>query len=202
MMYLTPQSYAKAKSRYPPHWGQILTPSNFARPTAGRRWAGDNEAFTGKFEWQRFYTWLEKFQPYQSRCLFVAVPDVVCDPHTTGELFAEYAPSIKELGYPVAFVAQDGQESLPFPEIDALFIGGSTEWKLSEAADECIRYAQRLGKWVHVGRVNSQRRIRHFQLVGVDSVDGTTLCFGPDKNFRIINSQLIQKPLLQILRRD
>ncbi|HXF62680.1 MAG TPA: hypothetical protein VNK95_13745, partial [Caldilineaceae bacterium] len=81
---------------------------------------------------------------------------------------------------------------------DALFIGGSTGWKLSEAADWCIRRAKERGVWVHAGRVNSLRRIRHFQLIGVDSVDGTYIRFNPREAYQRLNKQLIQPPLLQL----
>ena len=37
-------------------------------------------------------------------------------------------------------------------------------------------------KWVHVGRVNSWRRLDLVASWDVDSVDGTYLAFGPDAN--------------------
>ena len=56
------------------------------------------------------------------------------------------------------------------------------EWKLSPDARLCVDEAQLLGKWVHVGRVNSWRRLRHVAAWDVDPVDGTYLAFGPDRN--------------------
>jgi hypothetical protein len=56
------------------------------------------------------------------------------------------------------------------------------EWKLSADAKLCVDEARLLGKWVHVGRVNSWRRLRHLASWNVDSVDGTYLAFGPDRN--------------------
>ncbi len=93
-------------------------------------------------------------------------------------------PQIRALGYRVAFVAQDGQESLPVPwdEFDALFIGGSTEWKLGPHAREIAAEAKRRGKWLHMGRVNSERRFKYAAAIGCDSADGTYLTFGPDVN--------------------
>ena len=136
-------------------------------------------------------------QSYRSSCLFVVAPDVVGQAQATLEKYQYWGPKLRRDGWPVAFVAQDGQENLPFPaSFDALFIGGSTAWKMSEAALMCIKRAQMLGKWVHVGRVNSQLRIAHFQLASVNSVDGTSLCFAPTKNFRRLNRQLAQRPLL------
>lgn len=197
MIYMTPTS--SDISNYPHYWGIISTPSRWSkRITPGRWWCADNEAFTKKFDEGRFFDWLAIMRHYQPTCLFVVCPDVVADPIETRRLFDFYSPKIRELGYRVAFSCQDGQENLSFPDFDALFVGGSTEWKLSTAADDCIRYAQSIGKWVHVGRVNSQRRIRHFQQINVDSVDGTSVCFAPNKNVKCLNKQLSQKPLFYI----
>jgi hypothetical protein len=57
-----------------------------------------------------------------------------------------------------------------------------SEWKLSGAAELCVREARLAGKWVHVGRVNSWRRLDLVANWNVDSVDGTYLAFGPDAN--------------------
>lgn len=199
LIYLTPQNDDINKRNYPSNWGILATPSRFGhRISAGRSWGGDNEVFTGRFEWDRFYNWLTLMRDFQSSCLFIVAPDAVADPHQTRDLFDRYASSIKELGYPVAFVAQDGQENLPFPDFDALFIGGTTEWKMSEAADWCIRWAQKHQKWVHIGRVNSQKRLRHFQLVGANSVDGTTIAFAPDRMRARLQRQLDKVPLFQV----
>ena len=71
---------------------------------------------------------------------------------------------------------------VPWALVDWLFVGGSTGWKLGEGAEALIRQAQTHGKRVHVGRVNSATRFRHFRALGCDSADGTFLAFGPDTN--------------------
>jgi len=85
---------------------------------------------------------------------------------------------IREYGYPVAFVTQDGlrMEDVPWDDFDVLFVGGSDEHKLRESWPFIYR-AKELGKWVHVGRVNSEKRMRMFWMA--DSVDGTTLKMEP-----------------------
>ena len=57
--------------------------------------------------------------------------------------------------------------------IDAVFVGGSTRWKEGDHAAALIAEAQRHGKWVHVGRVSTERRIQRFAQLGVDSIDGS-----------------------------
>ena len=45
-----------------------------------------------------------------------------------------------------------------------------------------MREAQLLGKWTHMGRVNSWKRLQLAANWNLDSVDGTFLAFGPDAN--------------------
>jgi hypothetical protein len=59
--------------------------------------------------------------------------------------------------------------------IASIFIGGSTEWKLSFHAQTVIKAAQALGKWVHAARVNTPVRYEYFESLDVDLIDGTGL---------------------------
>lgn len=106
--------------------------------------------------------------------LWVAVPDVVADARATLLRFRMWRPVLRYYKLPIAFVAQDGQEALPVPwdAIRCLFIGGSTAWKLGPHAAELIREAAARGKWVHVGRLNSMRRLSCFDPLPVSSFDG------------------------------
>lgn len=113
-------------------------------------------------------------------CLFLAVPDVYLgdgvEAHTaTMESWREWQPFVSMSGFPLAFVAQIGAtiENVPWGECDAVFIGGDTEWKLGAAAEGIVREAKRRGKHVHMGRVNSEKRIRYAREIGCDSVDGS-----------------------------
>lgn len=83
---------------------------------------------------------------------------------------------------PAAIVLQDGAtvDSVPWQEIAAVFIGGSTTWKLSKTAALLIRVAHKQGKWVHVGRVNTMQRLNHFDPLPVNSIDGTQFSMFPD----------------------
>lgn len=150
-------------------------------PVAGWLWAADNGCFNAKWSEAEWWAWLNRPHP-RSGCLFAVVPDVVADHDATLNRFWEYRDSITGR-YPVAFVGQDGAtvDTVPWKELDTLFVGGSTRWKLSETAFGLAAEARKRGKWVHVGRVNSRRRYaawyRH-----ADSCDGTFLAFGPAKN--------------------
>ena len=60
--------------------------------------------------------------------------------------------------------------------------GGSTDWKLGPTARALTAEAKRRGKRVHMGRVNSLKRLRYADAIGCDSADGTYLTYAPDAN--------------------
>ncbi len=53
-----------------------------------------------------------------------------------------------------------------------------TEWKLGDEARELVQSARAAHRWVHVGRVNSYKRLSYCDSIGADSADGTYLKFG------------------------
>jgi hypothetical protein len=116
-------------------------------------------------------------------CLFLSAPDVVGSHALTLKRFYEWLPELRATGHPVAFVAQDGcsMESIPWDEIDALFIGGTTEFKLSPLVVGVCAEAKRRGKWLHMGRVNTAKRITFAFKCGCDSIDGSCYSLFPDK---------------------
>lgn len=165
--------------------GMICTPAEGRSPADARVWAADNGCFGKGYPGdEAWLAWLRQHTAHADRCLFATAPDVVADAAATLARSTPWLPVIRSLGYPAALVAQDGLEDLaiPWDDFDVLFVGGSTEWKLSAAAARIAAEAKRRGKKVHMGRVNSARRWAYAELVGCDSADGTFLAFGPDKN--------------------
>lgn len=161
----------------------ITTPKQGNKIPEGAWICADNGVFgkgyPGDDAW---WTWVQGLP--RDRCRFVVAPDVVADAAATIERSTPWLPLIRALGLPAAFVAQDGQESLsvPWDEFDVLFVGGSTEWKMSRHARALVAEAKRLGKGTHMGRVNSLQRLRYADAIGCDSADGTYIAFGPDVN--------------------
>lgn len=164
--------------------GWMMTPMMGNNPKDGRVWAADNGCFAQpkKFRLDGYLDWLAKRTP--ERCLFATAPDVVGDAGATWERSRDVLPMLRALGFPAALVAQDGLtvEACPWGTFDALFMGGSNRFKLSETAYALMVEAKARGHWVHAGRVNSWLRFRAMAAAGADSVDGTFLAFGPDKN--------------------
>lgn len=152
--------------------GQLLTPL-----TRYANWGGpfaiDNGAFS-RFPAKAFRSLLERNKQHQKSCYFVAVPDVVGSARRTLELY-EQRHYLVQTTWPLALVAQDGIEDLPIPwmYLQAIFIGGSTRWKESQAAVDVVKTAKILGKHVHVGRVNTWKRFRKFAELHADTCDGS-----------------------------
>lgn len=128
----------------------------------------------------------------RSPLLWAVCPDAVGDAAETLRLWRWYHHQLRALGLPAAFVAQDGAEALPIPwaKLTCLFLGGSTVYKESEAARQLLCQAKRHGKLIHVGRVNSERRLRLFDDLGrdahgvpyaIDSLDGTQFSMFPNR---------------------
>ena len=168
------------------NFGFIVTPQMGNAPDLTQvAWGADNGCFAHpeKFDGEKYLEWLAA-RPAET-CLFATAPDVVGDAIATLNRSLPFFKPIRKLGYKVALVAQDGLENvklIPWSMFDVLFIGGSTEWKLSPAAAAIVAEAKRRGKWVHMGRVNSYKRLAYAQEIGCDSADGTFLAFGPRQN--------------------
>jgi GNAT superfamily N-acetyltransferase len=185
--------------------GLMETPASH-RPRQRARfpfWAADNGCYSrGEgFDLGGYLRWLDAQD--RAGCLFAVAPDVVADAQATWERSASVLPVLRGLGYGAALVAQDGMERMEvdWDAFDCLFVGGSTQWKLAPVAEGIALEAKRRGKWLHAGRVNTWKRMRHFARIGADSVDGTMLKFGLDRNFIELcrnMTRLQQQPFLPL----
>jgi hypothetical protein len=112
----------------------------------------------------------------------VAPRRVTGDAALTARRFSAWAPGLERRGLPVALVLQDGLErphlsawlAATWHRLDAVFVGGSTAWKLGPAAARLVGLALRDGKHVHWGRVNTRERYRYIASVGGHSFDGSS----------------------------
>jgi hypothetical protein len=178
--------------------GCMTTPAQGNVIPPGSWWAADNGKF-GK-GWpgaERWFEWLAatvaRYGPEQ--CLFAVAPDVPFDAAGTLAESRPWLARIRELGIPAAFAAQDGcdqDDLLPWGEFDVMFLAGSTEWKIGDVARSLAFEAKQRGLKVHMGRVNSQRRLRIAEDFCCDSADGTYLVFGPDRNLPTLMGWLDQ----------
>jgi hypothetical protein len=145
-----------------PHLGWLAVPRCCpvaTRTVQGWLWAADNDCYQ-RLDRAAYIAMLKRIAAADtSRLLFVSVPDVVGDAAATMLRWQLWRPVLRHYGLPAAFVAQDGQQiaGVPWSEMAALFIGGSTRFKERESGP-LIAEAKRRGLWVHAGRVNTLRR--------------------------------------------
>lgn len=158
------------------HLGRLVQPRHYdnlkGTVANGRTWAADNDCFQG-LNADRYSEMLAALPA--DGCRFVTVPDVVGDHLATLRLWEAWAPTVKALGLPAAFVLQDGCDrfSQVPSDVDAVFVGGTTAYKLSIPTLRLIQSAKDRALWVHMGRVSTVRRIVYAQSAGCDSFDSS-----------------------------
>src|ERR1043165_395124 len=109
--------------------GQLLTPlTGFNLQYPERPKAIDNGAFK-RLDVQRFRSLLKREESRRDEFLFVAAPDVPYSARRTLEVFDWWHDELT--AWPLALVAQNGQEELEIPWrlIKAIFIGGDDAFK-------------------------------------------------------------------------
>lgn len=146
-------------------------------------WAADNGCFGSKWDRAAWAGWLRRMVSVEG-CIFAVVPDVVGSHRSTKRLWRRWAGFVRHLGYVPAFVAQNGchVEAVPWDSAGAIFLGGDDTFKLGPDAERITRHAVACGIPVHMGRVNSYKRLALAASWGCSSTDGTFLAFGPDQN--------------------
>jgi hypothetical protein len=170
-----------------PGLGVLVTPHGGLKPDLNQTiWAVDTGCFTQPKKYTRdgYIAFLKERRYALATCLFATAPDVVGDAAATWNRARDVLRLIRVLGYPAAFVAQDGieREVVHWDAFDVLFLGGSTKWKLSHHARDLAAEANRRGLLVHMGRVNSFKRLATAKMWGCGSADGTFLAFAPTGN--------------------
>ena len=139
----------------------------------------DNQAYTDSFEEDEWLKALDKLRKYKDQCLFVVIPDEFGNCEETIKKFHHYKDMASD--FPKAFVAQDRimdyKNDIPWSEFDCIFIGGNDSHRLGRGGGWAVKEGKRRDKWVHVGRVNSARRVIRFWQA--DSWDGTHLNHQP-----------------------
>jgi hypothetical protein len=178
LVHAAPSTLAPYRSK---HLGVLCSPRCvYGNDIEEWTWAADNDAYS---DWNpdRYRKMLDRVWGRKG-CLFVTAPDVVGDAERTLELFEEWYDDLSAVLQPIALVAQDGlvPDMVPWQRIDALFLGGSDLFKMGEDARSLVEQARARGKWVHMGRVNTQQRMRYAKAIRCDSIDGTSLSWFRD----------------------
>lgn len=161
--------------KYTDYFGWLYTPR--IRPTTFSvqsinniiPYYADNDAFNGlnDTKYRELLVLLSQMSP-----VWITAPDKVGNATETNKLFALWYNSIKQFN--IAYVLQDGItiDTIPWDYISCVFLGGTTEFKLSQYAYDLLIESRQRNKLIHVGRVNSIKRIKYFWDV-CDSFDGS-----------------------------
>lgn len=159
-------------------WGILLTPD---RP---ERWDFDNFAIDngawGCFQRGAEWTpdrWMPLLRTHGANALWAVAPDIVCGGAASLARSVDWLPQMRALTPRVLIAVQNGMTANDLrPFVDnctGIFVGGDTVWKES-SLPMWGKLSAETGCWLHVGRVNSRRRIRLCALAGADSFDGTS----------------------------
>ena len=106
---------------------------------------------------------------------WIVIPDIVAAGKESLQFSLSWLPKL-EL-FRVLLAVQDGMDLEDIrPHLSdrvGIFVGGSTEWKLDTMC-KWGELAKQVGCYLHIGRVNTCRRIRLCKKAGADSFDGTS----------------------------
>jgi hypothetical protein len=128
----------------------------------------DGDAYRALLEWGAGAQ--SGLPPKRQAPLFAVVPDVVSDREGTLESWNRWAGEVAAYNFRPAMAVQDGMTPDDVPaEAEVIFVGGSTAFKWSTMETWCNAFPGR----VHVGRVNTYKRLRQCQDAGAVSCDGT-----------------------------
>lgn len=171
--------------RFPGRIGHLYGPRKGRNPTGPFSfipYALDNGAFAGGEDWQES-DWLRLLKWAKmsgQRPIWMIVPDVVGDRIRTIRKWNIYYPRLAEYGWPLAFAVQDGMTVDDVPcGASVIFVGGTTAWKWRTVR----MWAENFPR-VHVGRVNTYRRLWDAHEAGAESCDGTGWMRGDQKQRR------------------
>jgi len=168
MLDCSPKKIHEYRERYGHDFWQLRTPlTRYA--LSGVPYGLDNGCFKEfkRKEWEKLLIDAEKSRP-----VFVCLPDIVGDAARTLDLFEHFSQKLN--GLPKALVLQDGIGNfrIPWDELSAVFVGGSDAFKIAPETFAAAKTAKMLGKWVHIGRVNTAARVRDWLGIA-DSIDGS-----------------------------
>jgi len=158
-------------------WRLMVTPA--CTRTEGFPYALDNGAWSaycqgGSFDEKAFLQAVEKLG---DRSDFIVIPDIVAAGLKSLEFSLEWIERLEGGAELLLLAVQDGMKPEhvePFiGKRTGIFVGGTTDFKL-DTLPLWAKLAHDNGTYIHVGRVNTMRRIRYCSGFGVHSFDGTS----------------------------
>lgn len=145
------------------------------------RYGLDNGAWSAytkqkPFDEGLFETAVERYGP---KADWIIIPDIVAGGLRSLDFSLRWHNRLTGIA-PLLLPVQDGMTASnvvhPIRQLRLLgiFVGGSTEFKLT-TLPQWGQLAHELGCWLHVGRVNTARRVHLCKAAGAHSFDGTSV---------------------------
>ncbi len=160
-------------------WRLIVSATGVLR-SEGFKYALDNGAWTAFQQGRRldeglFWKAVDKMGEGAD---WIVLPDIVAGGLRSLDYSLAWLNQLRGLPTPVLIAVQDGMapedvRELLGPNV-GIFIGGTTEWKEATAV-QWGALARRRNCYLHMGRVNSARRIAICAAAGASSFDGTSV---------------------------
>lgn len=165
---------------------RLLVSATGDHRTEGFAYALDNGAWSAagagglgtKHEWNK-RLFVELVEKLGDGADWVVAPDIVQGGLASLELSMAWLPRLLEQCARVLVPVQDGMEARHVEHIVGervgLFVGGSADWKEATTLSTWGPLAAARGCWLHVGRVNTTRRVSICTAAGATSFDGTSI---------------------------
>ncbi len=161
------------------NWKLLISAKGVLR-TEGMDYAIDNGAWTAFQTGQPFdeTAFSRVVDRLGEQADWIVVPDIVAGGLKSLDYSLTWLNRLRGLPTPLLIAVQDGMTPADVSQFLSpavgIFIGGSTEWKES-SAQMWGELARKRNCYLHVGRVNSQRRIAICAAAGASSFDGTSV---------------------------
>jgi hypothetical protein len=159
-------------------WGLLITPDN-RNPRGFPLFGIDNgawSAFQKGIDWTPD-RWIPLIEQYGQTALWAVAPDIVLGGPASLERSLAWLPWMLGRCQRVLIAVQNGMtyaDLAPYvSDRVGIFVGGDDKWK-EASLPEWGRLKRDSGCWLHVGRVNTARRIKLCAMSGADSFDGTS----------------------------
>jgi hypothetical protein len=160
-------------------WHLLVSAKGTLR-TEGMPYALDNGAWTAYQQGQDFDedAFLLAVDKLGEGAEWIVLPDIVQGGMASLDYSLRWMERLRGIPTRLLIAVQNGMEpddvrSLLNPSV-GIFVGGSTEWK-EATAGAWGSVARRRNCYLHVGRVNTVRRIRICAAAGASSIDGTSV---------------------------
>lgn len=173
-------------------WSILVSAAGVLRTEGFDNWALDNGAWSafqqGKsFDEDAFSRAIDKVGEGAD---WVVLPDIVAGGMASLDLTLKWLDRLRGFPERQLIAVQDGITPDDVRDylgpMTGIFLGGSTAWKVG-TLNAWGSLARRKGCVLHVGRVNSLKRINACAQAGASSFDGTSIIAFPDSIYKLTN---------------